>query len=201
MDRCRPHGDATLAAMVPYDIRVIGDPVLATRAREVTEIDGSLAALVEDMFTVMYAAPGVGLAAPQIGVSQRIFVFDSDEHAGVLINPEITESDGEWEFVEGCLSIPGLHWPVIRPKQVLLRGLDLDGNVVEVEADELEARIFQHEMDHLDGVLLVERLDDEQRRDAKRALRELALADTAGGPGGAAGTGGGPGPGGGLTLP
>lgn len=162
--------------MVPYDIRVIGDPVLAQRAKEVTEIDGTVAALVDDMFEVMYDAPGLGLAAPQIGVSRRIFVFDSDERAGVLINPEIVESDGEWEFVEGCLSVPGLHWPIVRPRRVLLRGVDLDGNTIEFEADDLEARIFQHELDHLDGVLLVERLTEEQRREAKRALRELTLS-------------------------
>jgi peptide deformylase len=161
--------------MVPYDIRVIGDPVLRQRASEVTEIDGNLVTLVDDMFEVMYDAPGLGLAAPQIGVSRRIFVFDSDERAGVLINPEIVESDGEWEFVEGCLSVPGLHWPIVRPRRVLLRGVDLDGNTIEFEADDLEARIFQHELDHLDGVLLIERLDDDQRREAKRALRELAV--------------------------
>jgi peptide deformylase len=166
--------------MVPYDIRTIGDPVLRQRARDVTDIDGALVQLVEDMFEVMYAAPGVGLAAPQIGVSRRIFVFDSDEHAGVLLNPEIVESSGEYEFVEGCLSVPGLHWPIIRPRQVLIRGLDLDGNEIEVEADDFEARIFQHEIDHLDGVLLIERLDDEQRKEAKRALRELALASPPG---------------------
>jgi peptide deformylase len=181
-------------AMVPYDIRTIGDPVLRQRARDVTEIDGALVQLVEDMFDVMYAAPGVGLAAPQIGVSRRIFVFDSDEHSGVLLNPEIVESSGEWEFVEGCLSVPGLHWPIVRPKQVLLRGIDLDGHEVEVEADEFEARIFQHEIDHLDGVLLIERLTDEQRKEAKRALRELALATPA--PGDAPSVGGG-----GLQLP
>lgn len=184
--------DATLERVVPYDIRVIGDPVLKQRAREVTEIDGSVAALVDDMFEVMYAAPGVGLAAPQIGVSQRIFVFDSDDQTGVLINPEIVESSGEWEFVEGCLSVPGLHWPIVRPREVLLRGVDLDGNTVEVEADDFEARIFQHELDHLDGILLIERLDEEQRREAKRALRELTLSRTSTSSGAA---------GGGLHLP
>ncbi len=182
-------GNATLVAMVPYDIRVIGDPVLAQRAKEVTEIDGTVAALVDDMFEVMYDAPGVGLAAPQVGVSRRIFVYDSDDRAGVLINPEIVESAGEWEFVEGCLSIPGLHWSVVRPRTVLLRGVDLDGNTVELEATDLEARIFQHELDHLDGVLLVERLTEEQRREAKRALRELTLSAA------------GPPAGGGLQLP
>lgn len=178
--------------MVPYDIRVIGDPVLRQRAREVTDIDSNLVQLVDDMFDVMYEAPGVGLAAPQIGISRRIFVFDSDDRRGVLINPEIVESSGEWEFEEGCLSVPGLHWPIVRPREVLLRGVDLDGNTVEVEADDFEARIFQHELDHLDGVLLVEHLSDEQRQDAKRALRELAMRSGAhtGAPAG-----------GGLSLP
>lgn len=164
---------------MPYEIRVIGDPVLRQRAREVEEIDGTVARLVEDMFTVMYDAPGVGLAAPQIGVERRIFVYDYDDEPGVVINPEIVEHSGEWSFTEGCLSVPGLHWEIVRPKEVLLRGIDLDGNQVEIEADELEARVFQHELDHLDGVLLVERLDDEQRREAKRALRDLAIERTA----------------------
>lgn len=188
------HGrDATLVAMVPYDIRVIGDPVLRQRANDVTEIDGALVDLVEDMFDVMYDAPGLGLAAPQIGISRRIFVFDSDERAGVLLNPEIVESAGEWEFEEGCLSIPGLHWPIVRPRQVLLRGIDLDGNTIELEADDLEARIFQHELDHLDGVLLIEHLDDEQLREAKRALRQMAVETDP--------VGGGIAPSGGLRLP
>ena len=174
------HGrNATLGVMVPYDIRVIGDPVLTQRASEVTDIDSTVAALVDDMFEVMYDAPGVGLAAPQVGVSRRIFVYDSDERAGVLINPVIAETDGEWEFVEGCLSIPGLHWSVVRPRTVLLRGVDLDGNAVELEATDFEARIFQHELDHLDGVLLTERLTEEQRRDAKRALLDLTLGSPA----------------------
>ena len=179
--------------MVPYDIRVIGDPVLRQRANDVTEIDGALVDLVEDMFDVMYDAPGLGLAAPQIGISRRIFVFDSDERVGVLLNPEIVESAGEWEFEEGCLSIPGLHWPIVRPRQVLLRGIDLDGNTIELEADDLEARIFQHELDHLDGVLLIEHLDDEQLREAKRALRQMAVETDP--------VGGGIAPSGGLRLP
>lgn len=163
-------------AMAPYEIRVIGDPVLRQPAREVADIDASVARLVEDMFEVMYEAPGVGLAAPQIGVERRIFVYDYDDEPGVLINPELVESRGEWTFVEGCLSVPGLHWDIVRPKEVFVRGLNLDGEEVEFEADELAARVFQHELDHLDGVLLVERLDDDQKREAKRALREMAVS-------------------------
>jgi peptide deformylase len=162
--------------MAPYEIRVIGDPVLTQRASEVDDIDGRVARLVDDMFTTMYDAPGLGLAAPQVGVQRRIFVFDDHEGlAGVLINPEIRESRGEWEHQEGCLSIPGLYFDIVRPKEILLVGHDLDGNEVQIEADEMVARIFQHELDHLDGVLMVERLDDEQRKQAKKAVRELQL--------------------------
>jgi peptide deformylase len=162
--------------MAPYEIRVIGDPVLTQRANEVDDIDGRVARLVDDMFTTMYDAPGLGLAAPQVGVQKRIFVFDDqDGLKGVLVNPEIRESRGEWEHQEGCLSIPGLYFDIVRPKEILLAGRDLDGNEVEIEADEMVARIFQHELDHLDGVLMVERLDDDQRKQAKRAVREFQL--------------------------
>ena len=163
--------------MPPYDIRVFGDPVLKQRAVEVAELDGRLAGLVEDMAATMYAAPGVGLAAPQVGIQQRFFVYDlhDGEGARCIVNPEITESDGEWVYEEGCLSVPGLSWPIVRPKTVLLRGYDIHGNEVEHEADEFAARVFQHELDHLDGVLLIERLDPETRKQAMRTLRNLML--------------------------
>ncbi len=161
--------------MAPYPIRIIGDPVLKQRAADVSEIDGKIARLVDDMITTMYDAPGIGLAAPQVGVQKRLFVYDHDDEPSVLINPEIRESRGEWEFQEGCLSIPGLYFEIVRPKEVYIVGLDLDGNEVEIEADELQARLFQHELDHLDGVLMLERLDDDQRREAKKALRDITL--------------------------
>lgn len=162
----------------PYRIRHYGDPVLKQVAKDVTDIDGALVRLVEDMLETMYDEPGLGLAAPQVGVRKRLFVYDlmAGEDPRALINPEIVESDGEWEFEEGCLSVPGLSWNIVRPKQVLVRGVDLDGNEIEIEADELEARLFQHELDHLNGVLLVEHLDDEQKKDAKRILRQRAEA-------------------------
>jgi peptide deformylase len=162
---------------VSLAIRVFGDPVLRQRAREITDIDGRLAALADDMFETMYAAPGLGLAAPQVGVQQRLFVYDVGEGPRTLVNPVIVESDGEWQFDEGCLSVPGLSWDIVRPKRIHMTGRDLDGNEVSVEADELESRLFQHELDHLDGVLLIERLDEDQRREARRALRELTLRD------------------------
>jgi peptide deformylase len=159
-----------------FSIRVIGDPVLKQRAREVTDIDGKVARLVDDMFVTMYEAPGLGLAAPQVGVQKRLFVYDHDGTRGVLINPQITESAGEWDFNEGCLSIPGIYFEILRPRDILITGLDLDGNEVQVEATELEARLFQHELDHLDGVLMTERITDDQRKQAKKAVRELMLA-------------------------
>jgi peptide deformylase len=161
--------------MAPYSIRVVGDPVLRQRAAKVTTIDGRLAKLAEDMLATMYDAPGVGLAAPQIGVEKRLFVYDIGDGGRTLINPAITESSGEWAYEEGCLSVPGLSWEIVRPKQVLLTGLDLDGNEVQLEADELLARCFQHEIDHLDGVLLLERLDPDTRRSAMRTIRDLGI--------------------------
>jgi peptide deformylase len=161
--------------MAPFEIRIVGDPVLRQRAQEVTELDGSLARLVDDMVTTMYEAPGMGLAAPQIGVQKRLFVYDIGEGPQTIVNPTIAEGDGEWAFDEGCLSVPGLSWEIVRPKQIHLTGWDLDGKEVSIEADELEARVFQHELDHLDGILLLERLDDDQRKDAKRLVRELML--------------------------
>jgi peptide deformylase len=178
--------------MAPYPIRTIGDPVLRQRAADVDEIDGRLVRIVGDMFTTMYEAPGLGLAAPQVGIQKRFFVYDHDDAPGVLINPEIRESSGEWSFHEGCLSIPGLYFEIVRPKEILIVGRDLDGNEVHIEADELEARLFQHELDHLDGVLMTERLDDDQRKEAKKALRELRLRQTGAAPGAEAG---------GLRLP
>jgi peptide deformylase len=162
--------------VAPHQIRLIGDPVLRRPATDVTDVDGALVRLTDDMFTTMYEAPGIGLAAPQVGVQKRFFVYDHGEGAGVILNPRIIESDGEWTFEEGCLSVPDLTWEITRPKQVHLVGVDLDGNEVSIEADEIEARLFQHEIDHLDGVLLVDHLDEDQAREARRALREMTMS-------------------------
>jgi peptide deformylase len=156
-------------------IRQYGDPVLRERTKEVTDIDGGLVRLVDDMLETMYAAPGSGLAANQVGIQRRLFVYDVGEGPKVVINPRIVESDGEWVYDEGCLSVPGLSWEIVRPDRVHLVGLDLDGNELSVEAREIEGRVFQHEIDHLDGVLLIERLSDDQRREAKRILRTRTL--------------------------
>ncbi len=162
--------------MALYPIRIFGDPVLRQRTADVTDVDGTLVRLAEDMIETMYEAPGVGLAANQVGVERRLFVYDIGDGPGVVINPVIVESRGEWSYEEGCLSIPDLSWTVVRPKEVHLRGVGLDGEVIDIEADELLARCFQHEVDHLDGVLLVERLDPDQRKDAMRILRARTLA-------------------------
>ncbi len=165
----------------PYEIRLIGDPVLRQRATDVADIDGKLARLAEDMLATMYDAPGLGLAAPQVGVEKRVFVYDIGEGPQVVINPEVRESRGEWVYEEGCLSIPGLAFELLRPKEVHLVGYDLDGNELSVEADELLARCFLHELDHLDGVLFIERLDDDDRKAAMKIIREqkLSAADLA----------------------
>ena len=163
--------------MSGYAIRLFGDPVLKQRAAEVTNVDGSLVRLVDDMVETMYEAPGVGLAAPQVGVQKRLFVYDLHDGLGArtIINPTITDRRGEWEYEEGCLSVPGLYFPIVRPKEVHLTGSDLDGNEVSIEADEFEARVFQHELDHLDGKLLLEHLDADQRKAAMKALRNRDL--------------------------
>lgn len=156
--------------MAVLQIRTVGDPVLARRARDVDVVDGRLDRLIEDMIETMYDAPGVGLAAPQVGVDLRLFVWDVGDGPEVAINPEILELHGRWRYEEGCLSVPGYFWPIERSRQVLLRYVDRHGEVVEREAEDLLGRVFQHETDHLDGVLLIERLDEEERREAKQRL-------------------------------
>jgi peptide deformylase len=158
-----------------YAIRQFGDPVLRQRSKEVEEIDGRLVQLSYDMIDTMYAAPGVGLAAPQVGVERRMFVYDAGDGPSTIVNPEIVESDGEWTYREGCLSIPELTWAVVRPRTIHLKGRDLDGNEVDIEADYFLARVFQHELDHLDGVLYVQRLDADERKKVMKILRARTL--------------------------
>jgi peptide deformylase len=149
--------------------------VLRAQAERVLDIDESIRHLVSDMFDTMYDAPGVGLAAPQIGVSRQVVVFDTGEGPQVLINPALVESEGEWSFDEGCLSVPGRFWPITRPGFARVRGRDLEGHDVEYAGDELLGRVLQHEVDHLNGRLLIERLDNKLRKQALRDLREEAL--------------------------
>jgi len=158
-----------------FPIRTFGDPVLRTTAATVETIDESIQRLVEDMIETMYAAPGVGLAAPQIGVSKRVAVFDAGEGPQAMINPEIVETRDEWTFDEGCLSVPGHYWPITRPSFARARALDLYGNEVEYAGEELLGRVLQHEIDHLGGTLLIERLAKRERKAALRDLRNEAL--------------------------
>lgn len=155
-----------------YEIRRFGDPVLKTKAAAVTAIDGKAVRLVDEMIMTLHESDnGLALAAPQIGVQKQVVVWDFGEEPEAVFNPEIVESDGEWVYEEGCLSIPGLYAEIVRPKNVLVRGVGLDGNVVEWEADELMARMFQHELDHLNGVLMFERMTADQRREAMAEWR------------------------------
>ncbi len=166
--------------MSAYAVRTFGDPVLKQVARDVEGVDGALVRLVDDMVETMYESEGAGLAAPQVGVQKRLFVYDVGEGPQTLINPTIVEGEGEWYHDEGCLSIPGLRLGIVRPDKVHVRGYGLDGEEVSIEADEFLGRVFQHEVDHLDGVLMVERLDDDDRKIALRVLRDRSLGlDTA----------------------
>lgn len=148
--------------------------MLASKAAEVTNVDAKIIRIVDQMFDTLYDSDsGIGLAAPQVGIQRQIFVWDMGEESRVILNPVIAESDGEWTYDEGCLSIPGLYVEMVRPKTVLMKGRDLDGNEVEIEADELEARLFQHELDHLNGILMFDRMQPEQRTEAIAEYRRL----------------------------
>lgn len=162
-------------------IRKYGDPVLETKADPVTEFDGELRQLAADMFETMYANKGVGLAAPQVGVSRRLAVIDpgagEDEAARiVLVNPEILVKEGTQIGEEGCLSIPGFREDVKRAWRVRVRAQDLEGKFFEIEGEELLARAIQHEIDHLDGILFLQHLSLLKRDLIKRKIRKLVKA-------------------------
>jgi len=159
--------------MAIFPIRTFGDPVLRTPAKPVAEIDDKIRKLVADMIETMYEAPGVGLAAPQIGVGLRVAVFDSGDGLGArtMINPELVETEGSWEFEEGCLSVPGYWWEITRPAYAKVRALDENGEEVIYEGDELMGRVLQHEYQHLDGILIIDQLN---RRERKKVLKELS---------------------------
>lgn len=158
--------------MAVRPIRLFGDPVLRTPAEPVADFDRELRGLVEDLTETMLGAPGVGLAAPQIGVGLRVFVFHIEGVLGHLVNPTLSLSQDEQFGEEGCLSIPGLKFPCRRARSVVARGFDMHGEPLVIEGSDLLARCVQHETDHLDGVLFVDRLDAERREDALRAIRQ-----------------------------
>jgi peptide deformylase len=153
-------------------IRIFGDPVLRTPAEPVHDFDAELRRLVQDLTDTMLEAPGVGLAAPQIGVGLRVFTYYIDDELGHLINPTLKLSREEETDEEGCLSFPGLAFPTKRSSRVVAAGFNMHGEPVTLEGTEQLARCIQHETDHLDGVLFIDRLDPEQRKLAMKAIRE-----------------------------
>lgn len=164
-----------LHAMAMYPIRTFPDPVLSMNASVVSVFDDDLSRLVEDMLEIMYEAPGVGLAAPQIGVLKRVFVADTGDGAFVMINPRIVETSGSWKFEEGCLSVPERYWEIKRADYTRAEGVGLDGLPVTFEGDELTGRVLQHEIDHLDGTLLLAHLSTRVRKQVLKELREESL--------------------------
>jgi peptide deformylase len=153
-------------------IRLFGDPVLRTPAAPVETFDKELRTLVADLTDTMMDAPGVGLAAPQIGVSLRVFTYWVDDVVGHLVNPILDLSDEEELGEEGCLSLPGLTYDTMRALRVVAKGMNMHGEPVVIEGSELLARCVQHETDHLDGILFIDRLDTAARKAAMKEIRE-----------------------------
>jgi len=180
--------------MAIFPIRTFGDPVLRSKTKDVENVDAALEQLIADMFETMYDAPGVGLAATQIGVGRSVAVFDAGFGPQVLINPQLLEVvpgdvhqtlTGEvmipddaldlWEYDEGCLSVPGYFWPITRPAWAVATAQTVEGEQVIYAGDELLGRVLRHEIDHLEGILLVERLGKARKRKALKQMREDAL--------------------------
>ena len=157
-------------------IHLFGDPVLRMTAQPVTVFDKELRTLVKDLTDTMIDAPGAGLAAPQLGVSLRVFTYHVDGELGHLVNPDLTLTDDEQDGPEGCLSLPGLRFDCKRAYGVVARGFNMYGDPVTVEGTQLLARCIQHETDHLDGIIFIDRLDPEQRKAAMKAIREAEWA-------------------------
>jgi len=180
-DRLDPETRARRDAALRH-VRKYGDPVLRSRARPVEVFDDALADEVQRMGRLMDDALGIGLAATQLGVMHRVLVYrvDPDAPLGVLVNPEFEHKGDENETMEeGCLSLPGVGVEVERATEVRVRAMDASGAPITVEASGLEARVIQHEIDHLDGVLILDRTTREQRKQAMRALREGQTASPA----------------------
>jgi len=167
--------------MAVRDIRLIGDPILVKKAEPVERVDADIVRLAEDMVETVHAAPGVGLAAPQVGVSKRVIVVDlsigqNKNDLIILINPEVADTEGEVVCEEGCLSVPDIREKVSRPYRVTVRGLDLKGQAIEVGGEDLLARALCHEIDHLDGVLFVDKLSALKRKLIKKKLKKAGPA-------------------------
>ncbi|MPZ60220.1 MAG: peptide deformylase [Propionibacteriales bacterium] len=164
--------------MAVQPIRLFGDPILRTKAAPVVDFDKELRTLVTDLTDTMREAPGSGLAAPQIGVGLRVFAWWVDGELGHLVNPELELSDEIQDGPEGCLSIPGLEFDCERAMRAIARGMNMLGDPVVIEGSGLLARALQHETDHLDGVLFLDRLDRETRKRAMKAIRETDWGGT-----------------------
>ncbi len=162
--------------MAIQPIRLFGDPVLRTPAQPVTDFDKELRGLVKDLEETMMDAPGAGLAAPQIGVGLRVFTYYVDGELGHLVNPDLDLSEEMQDGEEGCLSFPGLVYDTPRALRVVAKGLDMHGEPVTIEGSEYLARAIQHETDHLDGILFIDRMDRAQRKLALKAIREAEWA-------------------------
>jgi peptide deformylase len=186
LDEPEPESDEDLEARAEADarkqlalaqIRQYGDPALRLKANEVADFDDDLHRLVERMIALMHDAQGVGLAATQAGILRRVFVYEPDEEGPrAVVNPVVAELGEEISSdEEGCLSLQGVRVPVERPTRVVLEGKDEHGADVRVELEEYAARIVQHELDHLDGVLIIDRTDDEHRKEALATLRPRAV--------------------------
>ncbi|MEX0992105.1 MAG: peptide deformylase [Actinomycetota bacterium] len=158
--------------MTVLPMRIFGDPILREPCRDVERFDASLEKLGADLLDAMTHYSGVGVAANQIGISLRAFVYDDDGTPRWLVNAEIADLDGEESVDEGCLSVPGLYFPTARAARLQLKGVDLEGTSVEFVAEGFLARVMQHETDHLKGLLYLDRLDDVTRREAMRQIRE-----------------------------
>jgi len=157
-------------------IRTLGEPVLREPAKPVERFDRTLRQLAKDMAETMYDAPGVGLAGPQVGLSLQVFVFDDGEHGPTFIaNPELLDAEGEVTEEEGCLSLPGPYHPTPRFRKIRCRGLDVKGHEVDLAGEGLLARILQHETDHLQGMLYIDRLDEDGRKAVLAELRRIEL--------------------------
>ena len=158
------------------DIRIFGDPVLRTTAIEVVDFDKELRQLVKDLTDTMVNAPGAGLAAPQIGVGLRVFTYHIDVELGHLINPSLELSSELQDGEEGCLSFPGIFYDTPRALRLVAKGFNQYGEPVTIEGSELMARCIQHETDHLDGILFIDRMNKEQRKQAMKAIRDAEWA-------------------------
>ncbi len=167
--------------MARLEILTIGHPILTKKAERVDTIDPELIALARDMVETMHRAPGVGLAAPQVNVSRRLITIDlsvgeNEQDLIVLVNPEIVRQEGEWVSEEGCLSVPDVREKVSRPYHVVVRGLDIQGKEVEVEGEELLARVLCHEIDHLEGRLFIDRISPLKKALLRKKLKKASEA-------------------------